>query len=430
MSEGSGTAPRTVELPRERLTRWVGDLLDRHGAPTWSHDADAIVITCADGTVARLTALDPAGASQVSSLRTLVGWPAASPRLALVLVRRGRYALGLADGTTFVAHTAGSRYVQSRTAAGGWSQQRYARRRANQADALVEHVVTCVLRMHQARAVGGSGLGWAQALAVGGDRGLVDRVLADPRLAAWTDLARYQAFDIPDPTHEVLRSVLARARCVQVGVTDPVRQPVRVDGRVSTMTSTEMSSARRLLPAAAASVTDLVERLSDEAWSRPSPCEGWSVRDVLGHLTAEHLWAPRLLAGETLGDVGSDYDGDVLGSDPVGAWHAAVDRSLASWDAVEDESRVLRMSFGPCPIHEYAEQMLVDLTVHGWDLARGAGARWTAVPEAVDACLRYETPRVSGGGVEGIFAPPMATGSRDRLDQLVALLGREPGWRA
>jgi hypothetical protein len=36
-----------------------------------------------------------------------------------------------------LAHKVGTRYVQSRTAAGGWSQQRFARRRDNQADELV-----------------------------------------------------------------------------------------------------------------------------------------------------------------------------------------------------------------------------------------------------------------------------------------------------
>ena len=61
--------------------------------------------------------------------------------LAVVLVRRGGYAVGVASGDRLTAHKVGTRYVQSRTAAGGWSQQRFARRRANQADGLVGEVM-------------------------------------------------------------------------------------------------------------------------------------------------------------------------------------------------------------------------------------------------------------------------------------------------
>ncbi|WP_397333787.1 Vms1/Ankzf1 family peptidyl-tRNA hydrolase [Ornithinimicrobium sp. INDO-MA30-4] len=70
----------------------------------------------------------------------LTGWAAAPSVFGLVLVRRGGYTVGVVENAALVRHYAGTRYVQSRTAAGGWSQQRYARRRGNQADALVNAV--------------------------------------------------------------------------------------------------------------------------------------------------------------------------------------------------------------------------------------------------------------------------------------------------
>ena len=50
-----------------------------------------------------------------------------------ILIRRGGFAVGIFDGPRLVASKVGSWYVQGKTKAGGWSQQRYARRRANQA---------------------------------------------------------------------------------------------------------------------------------------------------------------------------------------------------------------------------------------------------------------------------------------------------------
>ena len=58
--------------------------------------------------------------------------------LGLVLVRRGGYAVGLVAGGVLVAHKIGTAHVQGRTKKGGWSQQRYARRRGHQSDEVVE----------------------------------------------------------------------------------------------------------------------------------------------------------------------------------------------------------------------------------------------------------------------------------------------------
>jgi len=137
----------------------------------------------------------------------------ASP-LAVLLIRRGGYAVGLADGDTLVSHKVGSRYVQSRTAAGGWSQQRYARRRGNQADALVEAVADHFVRILAA----GAAVGPPRALFVGGDKALVAEVLGEPRLSELVRLPVRTAYDLPDPNRRVLDEALTRARAVRVTI--------------------------------------------------------------------------------------------------------------------------------------------------------------------------------------------------------------------
>ncbi|GGL24482.1 hypothetical protein GCM10012283_03220 [Phycicoccus endophyticus] len=132
--------------------------------------------------------------------------------VALVLVRRGGYAVGLAVGGRLTAHKVGTRYVQSRTAAGGWSQQRFARRRGNQADELVGAVAE-----HAVRLLRGSG---ARALVAGGDRALAEAVLADARLAGLRDLPRRELYDLPDPRLAVLERAVERARAVRVTIAD------------------------------------------------------------------------------------------------------------------------------------------------------------------------------------------------------------------
>ncbi len=158
-----------------------------------------------DGWLERFRANNPDGPQRVVGLERFD-----HGRLAVVLVRRGGYAVGSAEGGRLTAHKVGTRYVQSRTAAGGWSQQRFARRRANQADELVVAAAD-----HAARLLAGAG---AEGLVVGGDRALVASVLDDPRLAGIRDLPRRELYDLPDPRLDVLERAVARGRAVRVTI--------------------------------------------------------------------------------------------------------------------------------------------------------------------------------------------------------------------
>lgn len=173
-------------------------------------------------------ATDPADPARLLVLRApdgavaeVLGWAHGAlelpDRLGLVLLRRGGYAVGLAEGERLTHHRCGTRYVQSRTAAGGWSQQRFARRRGNQADALVARVV----QQAADRLLGRTGP-VVQGLVVGGDKALVRQVLQSPTLTEVVALPRREFYDLPDPRFTVLQQTLRRARATWIRVTDPV----------------------------------------------------------------------------------------------------------------------------------------------------------------------------------------------------------------
>src|SRR5262249_706974 len=56
----------------------------------------------------------------------------------------------------------------------------------------------------------------------------------------------------------------------------------------------------------------------------------WSVRDLVNHLVYEDLWAPPLLAGSTIAEIGDQFEGDVLGDDPQQAWATASGQTAAA----------------------------------------------------------------------------------------------------
>ena len=212
MSTQSPPDARRIEVDPARIGRWVAGFGQRHGDPSWTVGEGCLTLDAPDGARAVLEPWSPAGPCRAGDLDALTGWAQPPGPVALVLLRRGGYAVGRAEGDRLATHKAGTRYVQSRTAAGGWSQHRYARRRGNQADALAaavaDHVVRLVLP------------GAPAALVVGGDRTLVRDVLADPRLTTLTALPRRELWDLPDPRHAVLGQALRRGRAVRVGLNE------------------------------------------------------------------------------------------------------------------------------------------------------------------------------------------------------------------
>jgi hypothetical protein len=192
---------------------WVNGFAERHGSLTWSSTERSVALSAADGATAVLEPFVPGATGQPGAVDALAGWAEPPTRLALILVRRGGYAVGLGQGTELIAHKVGTRYVQSRTAAGGWSQHRFARRRDNQADALVVSVVEHALRIVLASP--------SDALVVGGDKSLIRDVLADVRLARISRLPRRELFDLPDPKLVVLQQALRRGRAVRITLSEP-----------------------------------------------------------------------------------------------------------------------------------------------------------------------------------------------------------------
>lgn len=202
-----------MEVDPVRVARWVEGFADRHGPSTATAEAYGLLLTAADGATAELHA--PPGAPAAPDLPGFVAAAAAPRRIGLLLARKGAVALGVAAGEKLVVSKVDTRYVQGRTAAGGWSQQRFARRRDNQAKAALGDAADLAVRLLLPEAAS------LRAVVCGGDRRAVDTVLADRRLAPLAALRAERLLDVPEPRHAVLVGAIAAARAVRILVRDP-----------------------------------------------------------------------------------------------------------------------------------------------------------------------------------------------------------------
>ena len=139
---------------------------------------------------------------------------ATEPRVVgLLLIRRGGYSVGVAEGATIVAHRSGTRYLQGRTAAGGWSQQRFARRRANQAKAGLDKAREAIVDVVLPRADD------LDEVVAAGERQAVREVLSDPQMERLNALLRQDMLPSGPANYAALGDLLIRARSVSVLMT-------------------------------------------------------------------------------------------------------------------------------------------------------------------------------------------------------------------
>jgi len=168
-----------------------------------------------------------------------------------------------------------------------------------------------------------------------------------------------------------------------------------------------------------------VRQIGDHQWQAATPDEDWCVRDLVNHLVGEDLWAPALLAGSTIAEVGDRFDGDVLDAGPHAAWTAASAQAVRAVEADGAMDRIVHLSFGDFPGREYALQLFADHLIHAWDLARAIGADEHLDEELVVSCASWfqaveETYRSAGA----IAARPPVPGDADAQTLLLARFGR------
>ncbi len=199
----------------ERLAGWLERFAASHGQVEVTAGRDVVAVRGDDGSNVRCEVpFPPLRRDPDDPWQALVDHALIDRRLAVLLIRRGGYAAGIFDAGTLVTSKVGSRYVQGRTAAGGSSQQRFARRRDNQAGALVGSAVEVAVRILAPEA------GRLTALFTGGDRPLIASALADPRLATLTALPRGPWLVVGEPRLKVLLEAGRSARAVRITIID------------------------------------------------------------------------------------------------------------------------------------------------------------------------------------------------------------------
>ena len=191
--------------------------------------------------------------------------------------------------------------------------------------------------------------------------------------------------------------------------------------RRSSMDDVDMPTIAERYRAVAREFTDRVDQLTEADWDRPTPCEGWVVRDVVQHLGA---WVPAFIAS------GTQISTPDLGVDgPAATW-----RALDGWiQGLLDDPGTAAVAFshpraGSHRLDEAIDRFVLgDVLIHTWDVARSAGLDETLPAGEVSRMLpgleqMGDVLEQSGQYGRAVEAPAGA----DEQTRLIALTGRTP----
>jgi uncharacterized protein (TIGR03086 family) len=164
-----------------------------------------------------------------------------------------------------------------------------------------------------------------------------------------------------------------------------------------------------------------VAAVAPDRWSSQSPCEGWTARDVVGHVVDTHGMFVGFI-GQELGSIPSVAD------DPAGAFAGARAVVQANLDDPARATAEYDGFFGKTTFETAIDGFICfDLVVQAWDLSRATGLDERIDPEEV----RRVRDRTAEFGdmlrTQGVCGPEVEVAAdADEQTKLLAFLGRHP----
>ncbi len=203
-------------------------------------------------------------------------------------------------------------------------------------------------------------------------------------------------------------------------MSDSFKTAGRLAGDGGAMDDTHLAIADRF-DRLAADFAATIDAVPADRWASPSPCEGWTARDVVAHMVDNHRTFEQFV-GRDLGDLPPVED------DPAGAFAAA--RQVVAGHLRDPEAAGASFEgqvFGAMTFAQAIDRFVAfDLLIHRWDLAQAAGLEVTLPADEV--ARTWQAAQGFGDALRGpsSFGPEVpAPEGADEQTRLLAFLGRK-----
>jgi hypothetical protein len=178
-----------------------------------------------------------------------------------------------------------------------------------------------------------------------------------------------------------------------------------------------------------ASLRDVIDMVDLDQLDRKVPAN-WSskpdqtLRDIIQAHAYDEAWVPDVLAGATTDDVGTKYDGDLLGDDPIGSYDRLNDAATEAATQELDPGAIVHLSYGDFPVATFFEHTTGYRAFQAWSIAHFVGLDFSLPDPLVDGLWDQVLPEVEQWRAMGIFGPEVEVpADADKETQLLGKVG-------
>jgi uncharacterized protein (TIGR03086 family) len=185
---------------------------------------------------------------------------------------------------------------------------------------------------------------------------------------------------------------------------------------------------RQTLVLASKNFSRLLDDVAQTDLAKATPCEDWSVTDLIWHVARGSVLSVRLLEGASRSEASQLFD-VAAPVDAVEACRLALAQELEAFEVDHDPEKIVYHPMGDVPVRQLFDFRVMDLTLHSWDLSRALGAHGDIPEELVTYVLAMLEPLEEIIGQLGVFGsgPSGSLESRGSAQsRLLDLSGRRP----
>lgn len=150
-----------------------------------------------------------------------------------------------------------------------------------------------------------------------------------------------------------------------------------------------------------------------------------TLRTIVNYHAYDDAWVPEVLAGRTIQEVGTKFDGDLLGDSPLRNFNKYSAAACEAVQVLANPEFIVHLSYGDYPAKEYLTHTMSFRGFRVYDIAKLIGAD-TSMPAAlVEGMWDLLSPRVEEWRKLGVFGPQTALPANPTLqDKLLAMAGK------
>ncbi len=175
---------------------------------------------------------------------------------------------------------------------------------------------------------------------------------------------------------------------------------------------------------------NVVEQISDDQWDKKVPSyisdKGETLREVINYHLYDEIWVPDVLAGKTIEQVGSKYDGNLLGKDPIKRFKAIAGETQMIVGVFSEPDKIVHLSYGDWPAKDYLLHISYFRALRAYDIAKFIGVSTELPAELVEDLYNKILPDAENWRKMGVFGPEVKVADdADTQTKLLGITGRK-----